>query len=128
MIKSNLEYSKLEDIFKLYKENYEPIKNKFIHNFVYIENKKIIGFIIYSVIYENAEIIDLFVLEEYRKNNIGTKLLEKVLNKTKSKNLTLEVNKNNKPAIKLYEKLAFEIVAIRKGYYDGVDGYLMLKK
>ena len=39
--------------------------------------------------------------------------------------ITLEVNKENIPAIKLYRKLGFKDVAIRKGYYNGVDGILM---
>ena len=43
-------------------------------------------------------------------------------------NITLEVNINNINAIKLYEKYNFEKVAVRKGYYDGVDGYLMERK
>lgn len=128
MIKSDVKNDKLKDLFKLYKQDYAPIENKFIHNFVYIEDKKNIGFIIYSSIYENAEVIDLFVIDEYRKKGIGTKLLEKMLSKNKDKNITLEVNKNNKPAIKLYENNGFEKVAVRKGYYNGVDGYLMLKK
>ena len=43
-------------------------------------------------------------------------------------NITLEVNVNNSFAIKLYEKYDFKTVAIRKNYYDGVDGYLMERK
>jgi ribosomal protein S18 acetylase RimI-like enzyme len=43
-------------------------------------------------------------------------------------NITLEVNVENKYAIKLYEKYNFQIVAKREKYYNGVDGYLMERK
>ena len=41
-------------------------------------------------------------------------------------NITLEVNCNNKNAIKLYKKFNFKEVAIRKCYYNNKeDGILM---
>ena len=41
------------------------------------------------------------------------------------KNITLEVKKDNLPAIHLYKSAGFEEKAIRKGYYQGIDGILM---
>ena len=41
------------------------------------------------------------------------------------KNITLEVKQTNASAIHLYEKNGFKKVAIRKGYYNGIDGILM---
>ena len=41
------------------------------------------------------------------------------------KNITLEVKIDNYPAIKVYEDNGFKMVAIRKGYYNGIDGILM---
>ena len=43
-------------------------------------------------------------------------------------NITLEVNVNNTNAIKLYQKNGFKIVSRRENYYNGTDGYLMLKE
>ena len=43
----------------------------------------------------------------------------------KCSNITLEVKRCNLGAIGLYKKYGFSEVAIRKGYYDGVDGLLM---
>ena len=45
-----------------------------------------------------------------------------------NKSITLEVNKNNIPALNLYKKFNFNEVAIRKGYYNGIDGILMERK
>ena len=41
------------------------------------------------------------------------------------KSITLEVREDNLYAIKLYEKFGFIKKAIRKGYYQGIDGILM---
>ena len=43
-------------------------------------------------------------------------------------NITLEVRKDNIPAINLYKKHGFFEKAIRKGYYKGTDGILMEKE
>ena len=55
-------------------------------------------------------------------------MLSEVIEKNKNRSITLEVNSTNVPALELYNKLGFEKVAIRKGYYNGVDAYLMRKK
>ena len=44
------------------------------------------------------------------------------------KNITLEVKKDNIPAISLYKSVGFVEKAIRKGYYQGIDGILMEKE
>lgn len=128
MISHDVGYNLLKNIFNEYKENYFPIINTFTHNIVIFNNNKILGFVIYSEIYENCEIIDVFVKEKYRKNGYASKMLSEVIEKNKNRSITLEVNSTNVPALELYNKLGFEKVAIRKGYYNGVDAYLMRKK
>lgn len=128
MISHDVDYNLLKNIFNEYKENYFPIINTFTHNIVIFNNNKILGFVIYSEIYENCEIIDVFVKEKYRKNGYASKMLSEVIEKNKNRSITLEVNSTNVPALELYNKLGFENVAIRKGYYNGVDAYLMRKK
>ena len=39
--------------------------------------------------------------------------------------ITLEVDVDNKAALALYQKFGFEVISIRKGYYNGQDAYLM---
>ena len=85
-------------------------------------------FVIFNVIYEKCEIIDIFVKEEYRNNSIAQNLIKEILKDFDVENITLEVSKNNKPAINLYEKLGFKAVAPRKNYYSDADGLLMLKE
>lgn len=128
MISHDVDYNLLKNIFNEYKENYFPIINTFTHNIVIFNNNKILGFVIYSEIYENCEIIDVFVKEKYRNNGCASKMLSEIIEKNKNRSITLEVNSTNVPALELYNKLGFEKVAIRKGYYNGVDAYLMRKK
>lgn len=85
------------------------------------ELDEVVAFIDYSIIYENIEINYIYVKETYRRKGIATKLLNYIIDR----NTTLEVNILNKEAINLYKKLGFQIVAIRKRYYNGIDGYLM---
>ena len=100
--------------------------NPFAHYLVYKINNEIVGFLYYSEIYERIEINQIEVEEKYRRKKIASKLLQNICNK--EKNITLEVKIDNIPAINLYQKYHFKKVAIRKGYYQGIDGILMEKR
>jgi len=81
--------------------------------------------------YERAEIININVLEEYQNQKIASKLLEYMVNECIShnvKSITLEVKETNIKAIHLYEKFDFSKVAVRRKYYQGIDGILMEKE
>ena len=101
--------------------------NPFGHYLVYIDNNQVIGYIYYSDIYDRAEINQFEVDSFHRNCGIGTILLEKMINLVE-KDITLEVKKDNISAISLYKKYNFVEVAVRKGYYNGVDGILMERK
>ena len=58
---------------------------------------------------------------------IGTELLKRLIEMT-SKSISLEVRINNYSAIKLYKKFNFQEKALRKGYYQGIDGILMVRE
>ncbi len=97
----------------------------------YVENNNVLGFIEYSLIYDRIEIDNIEVLKDHRNNGIGTKLIEYLLKISKEKkliNITLEVRKSNYIAQKLYRKMGFKEVAIRKYYYGDEDAILMEKK
>lgn len=112
-----------EEIKEFYKNGDNPYRKFFVY-----KEQQIIGYIVVDIIYERMEIIDVFVNESFRNRKIGTNMLKYVIEKAKSLNLcniTLEVNVNNKYAIKLYENNGFKKVALRKSYYNGEDGLLM---
>lgn len=105
--------------------------NTFTKYFIYIENSNIIGFINYYDLYDRFEVANIYVMPEYRNRKIASKLIEHIIKLGKEKNIynvTLEVRIDNEYALKLYKKYEFKTVAIRKNYYDGIDGLLMERK
>ena len=92
-----------------------------------LKEDKIIGYIYYSDIYERAEINQFEIEDIHRNCGKGDLLLKYLINLVK-KDITLEVKEDNAPAIKVYLKNGFVKTAIRKGYYNGVDGILMERK
>ena len=46
----------------------------------------------------------------------------------KKDNISLEVNENNVAAGILYESAGFEVVGIRKNYYNGEDNAIIMTK
>lgn len=106
------------------KSELENISSKYI---VAKEGNTIVGFagIWFSV--DDAHITNIVVRKDFRNKGIGSLLLERLIELAKCKTaLTLEVNVKNKIAQKLYLKYGFEILGIRKKYYDGIeDAYIM---
>lgn len=127
MIEEIKDISLLKDLFNEYKDNYNPIINDYTKIYAYKIDNKYVSFIVAQVLYENAEIIDVFTLEDYRRKGIAKELMNKIINNKEVKNITLEVNINNKNAILMYNSLGFKETTIRKGYYNGEDAFLMLK-
>lgn len=91
------------------------------------EDNQIIGYLYYSDIYDRIEINQIEV-DKNRRNCGKASSMMKHLTDSVDKDITLEVKKDNIPALKLYEKYNFKEVAIRKGYYQGIDGILMERK
>lgn len=131
----------LEVIYELFKNNIDHfnfMKNLFLKSdnpysrvVVYQKDSKILGAIIYSIIYERAELDQIAVVKSIIRTGIGGKLMEYFLRDVKQngcEEISLEVFEKNKPAIKLYKKYGFEEVAVRKNYYPNGDGILMTKK
>lgn len=114
----------------LSKLNYEIIKdsfdNVFFKGLIYYDNG-IKGIIVYNLLYDRIEIEYIIVHDDYRKQGIGSKLLQEIENNNIN-NITLEVRESNVEAINFYKNNGFKIVSIRKNYYGNENGYLMLKE
>ena len=83
------------------------------------------------MIREIMELDNIFVLEEYRNNQIATKLMSYFISIAINNhvvNITLEVRKSNEIARNMYKKFGFREVALRKFYYGNEDGILMEKQ
>ena len=79
----------------------------------------------------DAEITNIVTKKSERKRGIGSLLLGKLIEMAKQEkrdNISLEVNENNMAAGILYENAGFEIVGIRKKYYNGKDNAIIMTK
>lgn len=91
------------------------------------------GYIMAFVISPEAEIINLAVDKNMRRNGIASCLINKLFEealKEKCDTFFLEVRKSNTPARELYAKHGFEELGTRKRYYRNPveDAIVMIKK
>ncbi len=98
------------------------------HYLVVKDNSKIIGFAGIKVTVPDCDIMNIVVKKDFRNQGIGSLLLKELINLSKSlniKNLFLEVNEKNTPAISLYNKFGFKKISIRKNYYKNNNAIVM---
>jgi len=116
--------------------NATTLKNELLNpNSKYIVAKlhnEIIGFAgIWSSV-DDVHITNIVVNKNFRRQNIGSLMLSKLIELAKLKpnisSITLEVNSNNISAIKLYEKFGFNVVGLRKNYYNNIDDAIIYTK
>jgi len=80
----------------------------------------VLGYIFYQVVAFEMHILNIAVHPSYRSLGVGSTLLSSCLKKEKlnsARYAFLEVRENNKAAIKLYQKLGFKRIGLRKNYY-----------
>jgi [ribosomal protein S18]-alanine N-acetyltransferase len=83
------------------------------------------GFLSYTQFHTSIEIEYIYIKDNYRKQGYAEELLTYLIENNDFEDITLEVKQTNQPAINLYGKLGFKIVATRDRYYNGENGYLM---
>lgn len=113
--------------------NYSILENDFKNNDSYYIvakcNNKVLGFAGYLKILDEINILNIVTRIDKRNLHIGSQMLEYIIYSSKiikADSITLEVNINNIPAIKLYEKYNFKKVGIRKKYYNGIDDAIIM--
>lgn len=94
----------------------EPSSLALVHE----ANGQIEGFLLGRLAADQAELLNLAVVAEQRRQAAGTALLAKALEEWRSrgaKSAYLEVRESNTGAIAFYEKHGFAKMGLRKGYY-----------
>jgi ribosomal-protein-alanine N-acetyltransferase len=80
--------------------------------------EKIAGYLAWRRISDDeCEVLQLVVLEEYRRRGIASALLQRLIIQECS-SLFLEVRTSNTAARQLYEKIGFTKIGIRRDYYS----------
>lgn len=95
------------------------------------ETQKVVGYAGVWMMYDCANITNIAVAPEYRREGLGGKMLElltDVSRERKMETITLEVRASNSPAIELYKKYGFVSCGLRKRYYQGNEDALIMTK
>lgn len=86
-----------------------------------IFNNFIVGFVFCKIEENNIHILSIAVLEKYRRNNIGSELIKKIMSLYNNFTISLNVLETNLSAIKFYHKLGFSINKIIYNYYTTLN-------
>ena len=86
---------------------------------VAIEDDTVGGFLAFEQVLDEGSIVEIAVHPDFRRQGIARKLITTAWDDHKDLSVVfLEVREGNTAAIALYEKLGFERIGERKGYYD----------
>ena len=106
-------------------------ENEFARTYAIYDEDKLVGYINYWIIFDQATINKVCIEETYRRKGLAQKLIDSCFKDLKENDcivVTLEVRVSNENAIKLYEKNGFETVLRKECYYsDGEDAFYMVK-
>ena len=119
------------DDFWTYSILKQELLNKNSKYIVCKSENEIIGFAGIWISPVDIHITNIVIRKDLRNNKFGTILLQELLDLAKNENkeeITLEVNKNNTAAIKLYSKFEFKEIGIRKKYYNNIDDAIIMTK
>ena len=100
---------------------HKELDNERCSYFVTRDADRVVGYLGYWQILEEAHITAVGVEPEYRKKKLAQRMLCYMLDQCTEKNIqwiTLEVKASNIAAQKLYEKFNFAVMGRRKNYYQ----------
>lgn len=99
----------------------DELYNSNAYYFVVNVNEKIVGYVGFWKIIDEAHITNVAIHKDYRRLGYGRALITAMLNKVKELKIiavTLEVRVSNLDAISLYESFGFVSSGVRRGYYS----------
>lgn len=111
----------------------EAIKNPDALYLTALEDEEVLGYCGAYVVLDEADINQVAVRENFRRQGIAKKLLEELLRQLEMQDIkavTLEVRKSNLAAVSLYESFGFVLEGQRKNFYEKPteDAWIMWKR
>lgn len=104
---------------------YEILAMPFTSIKLILVNDNCAGFVVYSIIQNEMELLSIGLLAEFRSQGIGKQSFRQLLStpETQSaRSIYLEVRSNNKNALTFYRHLGFESISKRPDYYHLTNG------
>ena len=99
---------------------------------VAVEGECLAGYVGSQTVLDESDMMNIAVHPDFRRCGVAKQLVEQLVEALKqrgSRCLTLEVRASNEPARKLYEKLGFQQIGLRKNYYRNPrEDALILRK
>ena len=83
-------------------------------------NGKTIGYVIAQMALDTADILNIGIDSDFKRQGYGTALLNHLIKELRKRHIgeiILEVRAGNKSAIQFYKKQGFEEISVRKNYY-----------
>ena len=99
----------------------EYLDNPIWHFYVAKDEKEVLGYISFTVILDECQIVNVATSPAYRKMGVGKALIGKMLGYAKENGISkvfLEVRESNAPAIGLYKSFGFYAAGISKNHYS----------
>ena len=99
--------------------------NSRYHCVVYENDQQILGYAVLSVAVGEAHILNICILPEKQNSGLGRDLLNYLIELAREQQVEtifLEVRISNEPAKRLYDRVGFNELGIRKNYYPAKDG------
>lgn len=125
----HLDISKFDDFWNIdiLKDELKSQNSEFVCAKI---GNKVVGFAGIKIVLDTADIMNIAVKEDYRRQGIATLLLNNILdicNEKNIKTINLEVNEENFSAIQLYQKFGFKENGRRKKYYNNKFDAILMK-
>ncbi len=124
VVKNLLSYTFTRDFGELF---FDEINNPTV---LEIDNQ-IIGFLSYSFLFDESELLLIAINPEFQNKGYGKMLMEfylKTMKDNKIKSCYLEVSTNNLKAIHFYKKYGFYQYGYREKYYSNGEDAILMKK
>lgn len=108
----------------------KELENKIAVYIVAIDKNQVLGYIGLWNICGGADIIDVAVHKDFRRKGIGKGLISEMLKACRRENIfevNLEVRASNIAAQRLYKKMGFSEVGLRRLYYENKEDAILMQ-
>jgi ribosomal-protein-alanine N-acetyltransferase len=101
------------------------------HYLVALDGTAVVGWAGLCDYPDEAFVQTMAVAPAHQRTGLGARLLAALLEEAArrgQRTVSLEVRADNEPAQRLYARHGFTRLGVRKGYYRGVDGWVMTRR